>query len=194
VGDGFEVSRKKERKIDGCRRERARYSEPTTTTVRNLKRKKKAKRDRARCKLLQIAAQPSTNEMNQLPRTKMHRWMECCRPVKLVRSRLHQRLQPFLIKDEWTISVEWNFWRVQCLSSGFLSSEISVEWNSGKQFLPSACGRSYESPELNEKSIFPLSSNLICQTESPIRKKGMFFEALKRENSKVRIMNIVQLY
>ena len=42
-GNAFEVSRKKEaeKKIDGCSRERAQFSEPTTTTVRNLKKGKK---------------------------------------------------------------------------------------------------------------------------------------------------------
>ena len=38
-GNAFEASRKRVRKVDGCSRERAQYSEPTTTTVRNLKRK-----------------------------------------------------------------------------------------------------------------------------------------------------------
>ena len=51
-GNAFEASRKRVRKVDGCSRERAQYSEPTTTTVRNLKRKK-------------------WNEMDQLPRTEM---------------------------------------------------------------------------------------------------------------------------
>ena len=45
-------SEKKIRKIDGCSRERAQYSEPTTTTVRNLKKER--------------------NEMDQQPRTEMH--------------------------------------------------------------------------------------------------------------------------
>ena len=52
-GNAFEASRKRVRKVDGCSRERAQYSEPTTTTVRNLK-----KRER--------------NEMDQQPRTEMH--------------------------------------------------------------------------------------------------------------------------
>ena len=51
-GNAFEVSRKKIRKVDGCSRERAQYSEPTTTTVRNLKKER--------------------SEMDQLPGTEMH--------------------------------------------------------------------------------------------------------------------------
>ena len=42
-GNAFEVSRKRVRKVDGCSRERAQYSEPTTTTVRNLKKGKELK-------------------------------------------------------------------------------------------------------------------------------------------------------
>ena len=81
---------------------------------------------------------------------------------------------------EW-ISVNWDFCRLEFLSSEILSNNFcrvdAVDLTKVPNFMRRVC------------LFFE-----ICQTESPIRKKGMFFEALKRENSKVRIMNIVQLY
>ena len=62
--------------------------------------KEKERRDRARCKTLQMAAQPATDETSQLPRATMYTWVDFCRPVKISPFKATS-VQNFWFRSDW---------------------------------------------------------------------------------------------